>query len=166
MMKPLTGRHVLIMLLSAFAVTAAVNGYFVYSALSTFNGREAGSAYEDGLHYNDRLKAAQEQTALGWAHKVELTDTHTVRVAFTDKAGAPVAGLKLKGEIGRPAVDRYTREITFTEAQPGVYTAATNELEAGGWIVAVTAAKSQDGADKPVYRLKERLGARPQKPVH
>jgi nitrogen fixation protein FixH len=154
-MKELTGRHVLIMLLAFFGVTMAVNGVFMYKAISTFNGQEVNS-YSAGLHYNQRIAEAEAQTNLQWTHKVELGDAGTVQVALTDKNGAPVTGLNIVGDITRPAVDRFTHKLALLETKPGVYTASPGELDIGSWIV--TLAASRAGQDEqPIYRLKERL---------
>ena len=159
-MKELTGRHVLYILIGFFGVIFAVNGYMAYAAISTFNGREANS-YSQGLHYNERIAAAKAQTELRWSHKVELSEAGIVQVAFSDKDGAPVAGLSLKGEIGRPAADRFTHQLAFAENKPGVYTASPGVQEAGRWVVALAAARSRAQGEQPVYRVKERLWLEP-----
>lgn len=155
--KKLTGRHVLIMLLSAFAVVLTVNVVFAYYAITTNNPRDARNSYEEGIHYNKQIAADRQQEALGWSHKVEIADSRTLRLSFADRAGTPVTGLSVSGRIGRPATDRFNRDLAFAETQPGVYTAATDELEAGGWLASLTATKSTAGGENPVYSVKELL---------
>ena len=48
----LDGRHVLMMLFAFFGVIFAVNGYFLFSALSTHTGVVAVEPYRKGLAYN------------------------------------------------------------------------------------------------------------------
>jgi nitrogen fixation protein FixH len=55
------GRTVLFWFLGFFGVCIAVNGIFVYKAVSTFKGVVAEDAYQIGLHYNDILKEARER---------------------------------------------------------------------------------------------------------
>jgi nitrogen fixation protein FixH len=159
-MKELTGRHVLFILLGAFGVVFAVNGCMAYVALSTFNGSKA-RAYSQGLRYNERIAAATAQAALHWSHKVELSEAGIVKVSFNNEAGSPVAGLNLKGEIGRPASNRFTSQLTFTENKPGVYTASPGVQEAGSWVVALAARRTHASDAQPVYRIKERLWLKP-----
>lgn len=153
----LKGHHVLIILLSAFAVVLGVNMIFAYWAVVTNNPREAVGAYEKGLQYNTQLDADGKQAALGWTHTAEIPDARTVRISLVDKAGAPVTGLTISGHIGRPASDHFDRPATFTETQPGVYTMSTDELEAGGWLASLTATKPGAGDEKVVYSVKDLL---------
>ncbi len=155
-MKELTGRHVLYMLFGFFGVMLIANIILVYSAVTTFNGSEA-NAYSQGLHYNERIEFQKRQDALQWTYKVEFGENDVVRVKFTDKANAPVAGLVLTGDIGRPASSRFTQQLAFKESEPGVYLASHGALEHGRWIVSLDVAKGQDQSGKPVYRLKERI---------
>ncbi len=159
-MKELTGRRVLFILLGFFGVTFAVNGYMAYEAISTFNGRESG-AYSQGLRYNEHIAAAKAQAALHWSHKVELSEAGIVQVTFNGEAGSPIAGLSLKGEIGRPASNRFTHQLTFTENKPGVYTASPGVQNGGSWIVALAAMRTRAPDAQPVYRIKERLWLKP-----
>jgi nitrogen fixation protein FixH len=154
-MKELTGRHVLITLLVFFAVVFAVNGIFIYVALTTDNPRDSEGAYERGRLYNQLIQAEREQNALGWTYKVALPDNHTVSISFTDKNGGPVKGLKVRGEVGRKATDHFTQDITLAETQPGVYSTAIKELDPGAWIVVLTAFANEGEKERAVYRVKE-----------
>ena len=154
-MKELTGRHVLIILLSFFGVILVANVIFVYVATSTFNKREAVGAYERGLHYNKLIEEEKAQNALGWAYKVALPDTKTVTISFTDKNAAPVKGLTIRGEIRRRATEKFSQDLTFVETQPGLYSTAVNELASGEWVVILTAVVNEDGKERTVYRVKE-----------
>jgi nitrogen fixation protein FixH len=155
-MKELTGRHVLYMLFGFFGVIFIANIILVYKAVSTFNGAEA-NAYSQGIHYNERIAFQKRQNELHWSHKVEFGDNDVVRVVFTDKANAPVPGLLLTGDIGRPASSRFTQQLAFKESEPGIYVASPKALEHGNWIVSLNASKGQETSRKPVYRLKERI---------
>jgi nitrogen fixation protein FixH len=160
MTRELTGRHVLYILLGFFGIAFAANGIMIYLAVSTSSGREA-NAYSQGLHYNERIAAARAQAALHWSHTVELDEAGGVRIVLTDKAGAPVSGLNLQGEIGRPAADQFTHRLVFTETRPGLYAASPGALEAGSWIVTVAALRGHAPGEQPVYRIKERQWLKP-----
>ena len=56
MTSELTGRHVIIILLSVFGVVFAVNGLFAYYAVSGFPGVETKDAYRGGWRSTSRSK--------------------------------------------------------------------------------------------------------------
>jgi nitrogen fixation protein FixH len=155
-MRELTGRHVLYTLFVFFGVIFAANIILVYKAVSTFNGAEA-NAYSQGIHYNERIAFQKRQDELHWTHKVEFGENDIVKVIFTDKANAPVSGLTLTGDIGRPASSRFNQQLAFKESAPGIYIASPKALEHGNWVVSVDASKGQEQSEQAVYRLKERI---------
>jgi len=55
----LRGRHVLAGFLGFFAIVFVVNGAMMYAAVSTYSGLVANEPYRKGLHYNERLAAAE-----------------------------------------------------------------------------------------------------------
>jgi nitrogen fixation protein FixH len=157
---PMTGKHVLTILASFFGVVFAVNGFFIYSALSTRPGEESGASYEAGLRYNAILAAERAQRALGWRHELSQ-DGAALSISLKDGSGAPVKGLILTAEIERPAA-RDSRPLHFKEAEDGVY-AAPLQAERGSWVLSLSAQTSAS-ASKSLYRLKQRIwvaGARP-----
>ncbi len=61
------GRHVLFALAGFFAVFVAVDGYMIYSALSTFGGVDNVNAYRaTASAYNDRIAQEARQSEVGW----------------------------------------------------------------------------------------------------
>ena len=150
------GRHVFYILAGFFAIMLAVNGLFIYFAVTTFNGIES-DAYQKGLHYNDRIDAGGRQAALGWSHKIAFGPDGAVLVSVNDRQDAPVSGLTLTGDIGRPVADRFTRTLAFRETGAGAYRAAAASLEPGTWIVSVGVTRGSEAA----YQIKERLWLKP-----
>lgn len=59
--KNSTGRTVLYAFLGFFAVFAAVDAFFVYTAVTTNTGVVTENSYERGLHYNDLLDEARKR---------------------------------------------------------------------------------------------------------
>lgn len=138
--RRIEGRHVLAILVAFFGVMFAVNGAFVYFALSTFGGVETEDAYRKGLDYNATLEEAGAQASLGWQPVLALdapSGTLTLKVA--DKAGKPVTGLKVTGVLMRPATNTSDRSIDrFAEQGSGVYVGRIDKLEPGTWIADLT----------------------------
>jgi nitrogen fixation protein FixH len=150
-----TGKRVLAVLAASFGIVFAINGFFVYKALSTAPGEESGASYEAGLRYNSILAAERTQNALGWQHKTSL-DNGVLRLSVLDALGSPVAQLALAAEIGRPAGSDHAR-LVFEETGDGIYRAPLSTT-AGTWIVSITAKRSSQGnASESVYRAKERI---------
>jgi nitrogen fixation protein FixH len=145
---PLTGRHVLAALLGFFGVVLAVNGVFVYLALSSWTGLDTEDAYSRGLAYNDVLAAAEAQRALGWQVDVDIANSapRTARIAFDarDGAGRAIDGLTVEAQIRRPASDAFDRSVPLAAAEPGSYLGEVTLPRAGNWDVRLVA---RDGGE-------------------
>ena len=161
---PITGRHVLLALIAFFGVMLAVNLFFVYCALSTFDGMAASDPYRSGLAYNRTIEEAAEQDALGWQTALALatgaSGSTSLDLSITSSTGAPVDGLIVAGTFGRPASAREDRSIMFAEAGPGRYLAKLGAVPPGTWVASLEAKRStSDGTS--LYRLKQRLWVKP-----
>jgi nitrogen fixation protein FixH len=138
MMAELTGKHVLAITVSAFAVIIGVNIVLAYKAVSTFPGLEVENSYVAGQGFNER-KAAQE--ALGWV-MVPGYENGRMTLAFTGKDGKPVAVDDLQVLVGRTT--EATDDAWPAFARQGDLYAAEVPLGKGKWMVKVTA-RSADG---------------------
>lgn len=138
MKTELTGKHVLAITVSAFAVIIAVNLTLAFKAVSTFPGLEVQNSYVASQGFNTR-KAAQE--ALGW-HLAPSYAAGRVDLAFTDRDGVPVEVTELDVLIGRTTSTMDDARPVFV-AMGDVYSAEL-PLARGKWMVKVTA-KSLDG---------------------
>ena len=157
---PLTGWHVLAILMVFFGIVFTVNGMMAYSALSTYSGDVAMEPYRKGLAYNRRIAADEKQQARQWHEMLDLTADGHVQVAVIDHNGAPVTGMNMSAELGRGASDRFDHTLKLREIEPGKYAADGGKLETGSWIVSI-AGKSTDGDDQTIYRLRRRLWLKP-----
>ncbi len=160
MQTRLTGKHILAILLSAFAVVASVNATFIYFALSTGPGEERGASYEAGLRYNAILSEERTQEALQWGHQAQIAKGR-LRISIADKGGAPAAGLALAGHFGRPATSSDDRILAFKEVDAGVYEADLGKIGAGSFVLEFSAEKARRGGEAALYRVKERLWLSP-----
>jgi len=154
--RPLTGRKVLLLLVSFFSVMMAVNAAFVYFALESFSGLETEHAYLKGLDYNATLDAAAAQRALGW--QVELSqdgpaaETH-LALRYLDGAGAPLTGLAVTLELRRPTTQIFDRTLDMTAEGPGLYGADVRFPEKGAWILRSSARQADGTAYYQEHRL-------------
>jgi nitrogen fixation protein FixH len=137
-MGEITGRHVLAITTTAFAVIIGVNALLAYKAVSTFPGLEVKNSYVASQDFNAR-KAAQE--ALGWSMSPAYQDGR-MTLAFTARDGQPVAVNDLQVLVGRTTE---ASDDTFpTFARDGDIYAADVALHQGKWMIKVTAT-SADG---------------------
>ena len=140
----LTGRHVLLILFGFFGAIFAMNGVFIYFAVSSFPGEEEQHAYMQGVRYDETLAALKAQRARGW--RVVLVDAPDgrLRLRVTDRAGADVNSLALDAEFRRPthagedftarfhAVGGGDYEADVAAARPGVWEMRARAITANG----------------------------------
>lgn len=158
----ISGRHVLVAVIAFFAVIFAVNGVFVYYALSTHTGLDNASPYRRGIDYNERLAAERRQQARGWTARLTLAPTSDhVELTLADNAGLPVPGLRVTATIGRPSTTRFDRALSLEAVDHGRYTATLAPLEPGGWVVDLEASERTGSGEAVVYRMKQRLWLKP-----
>lgn len=156
MRTPLTGRHVLYVLLGMFAVVVLANGVFIYFALSSHPGVIDEDPYRKGLAYNDTLDEAASQKALGWRAALRFESAGgragVLELRLEDGGGQAVTGFDVHARLRRPANREYDRTLTLSEGAPGRYRARTALPLSGNWDVSLRAER-----DGRVFRLEKRL---------
>jgi nitrogen fixation protein FixH len=153
------GRHVLAGLLAFFACVFAVNGYFIFRAVSTHTGVVSQEPYRKGLAYNDRITADERQMALGWRETLTLTSAGRMVLKLADVQDKPIPALRIDAHAGRPSTVRHDRAVTLSETVDGQYTADIGNLDGGNWVVTVEAWRIGEG--EPAFRLRRRLWLKP-----
>jgi nitrogen fixation protein FixH len=159
--KTLTGRAVLIAALAFFAVVFAVNGVFLFFALSTNTGVVANEPYRKGLKYNERIAADERQSALGWTSDISIDAAGTLAAILTDRDGKPVSGLAATAKVGRAATDREDIDATLSEQSPGRYETKLSKRQAGSYIANLEVSDPSASNVGVVYRARRRLWIRP-----
>jgi nitrogen fixation protein FixH len=138
MMREITGRHVLVVTVSAFALIIGVNVLMAYKAISTFPGLEVANSYVASQSFDEDRRA---QVALGWSVAQGYVDGQ-ISLKFTDSAGKPVVVQDLAVLVGRTTEAAEDSRPAFIY-QDGAYVAAA-ALHPGKWMLHVSA-KSGDG---------------------
>lgn len=118
---PRRGRWIPWIFVGGMLTVVAVNAVMVTAALTTFTGVTVGRAYERGRAYNEVLREAARQDALGWRAELSLSD-QMLRVTVLDREGRPVAG-RLDGALVRP-VEGAAQPLDFAALAPGSWIAA------------------------------------------
>lgn len=126
MTRELTGRHVLIIALTAFATIITANMVMLFAATGSFPGLVVKNAYVASQGWNARTDAQRD---LGWQTSVTYVDAE-LRVEIGDHNGA-VNGLTLVAILGRPASDTLDRKLELIPGPDGY--SATINLAPGAW---------------------------------
>lgn len=147
--RPLTGRTVLVYLLTFFGIVAAVNAVMIRAATSTFGGVETRSSYQTGLTFAHEKAAAARQDGLHWKVSANLVRsgraTTGLMVAVHDENGLAVPDLEVRARLIHPADARRDHDVAMHSAGEGFFTGPA-QAEAGQWDLQVD-----------LYRGNERL---------
>jgi nitrogen fixation protein FixH len=152
------GWHVLASVLGFFAVVFAVNGYFLFAALSTYSGVVSVEPYVKGLHYNQRIAAQERQDELKWIAKLGTPAAGApLTLQISDRDGAGIDGLSIAAQLGRPATQSFDRDLTFVPRGNGLYEAMIGRIEQGGWLLAIQASRRRVTGELDTFRMRRRL---------
>jgi nitrogen fixation protein FixH len=129
----LTGRMVLIITVSAFAVIIGVNITMAVLAVGTFPGLEVKNSYVASQSFDVDREAQQ---ALGWVVDAGVEDG-VLSIAFTGRRGYPVEVQTLDATVGRATHVRedITPEFAYNN---GSFTAPV-DLAPGNWNIRMVA---------------------------
>lgn len=130
---PLTGRKVLIITVSAFAVIIGVNVLMAVKAITTFPGLEVQNSYVASQTF-EAERAAQQK--LGWSLAQDYADG-VLTLSFRDRDGLPVQVEGLTATLGRTTEAGADRQPDFTWTGTGY--AAEERLAPGKWMLLLEA---------------------------
>ena len=142
-----------------FGIIFAVNGVFIYRALSTYSGEMVKEPYAQGLAYNERIAAETRQKQLGWADVATVARDGLVSVEIKDANGTPVGDVALAGIIGRPSTDKQDHKLEFKPDGAGHFIAHTTALDAGNWVVTLQAKRGD--TSETLYQSRRRVWLKP-----
>ena len=139
-----------------FGVVVMVNGIMLFFALDSWTGIETEEAYRKGLAYNEQIAAAEAQQQLGWSAELAVEQPAPGRAAIAlelrDRAGGPVEGAEVTGQLLRPTLEGYDLTAPLTHSGPGTYSAELTLPLAGIWDLEIEVRHARG-----TYRLTERL---------
>jgi nitrogen fixation protein FixH len=141
--RPITGRFVLIAVVSFFAVVISVNTVMIRFAIATLPGTEVDSAYSASLAYQREIQAAHQQDQRDWkvdAHIERQADgTARLEVDANAQDGVPLAGLSVSGRLERPIDRRSDQAFQMVEEGGGSYRGTARGIAAGQWQLVIEA---------------------------
>jgi nitrogen fixation protein FixH len=141
--RPITGRFVLIAVVSFFAIVIGVNLVMMRLAIATLPGTDVDSAYGASLAYQKEIQAAHQQDKRDWrvgAH-VERQPDGIARLNVDAKAGdgLPLAGLSVVSRLERPTDRRADQTFEIRETGGGSYRGTAHGVAAGQWDLVIEA---------------------------
>jgi nitrogen fixation protein FixH len=155
--KPLTGRLVLIMLLSFFGIVFGVNFTMMKLAIATLPGTEVDSAYTASLGYGKQIAAAHDQAARKWKVEAHIerdgSGGATLQVDARDDSGRPMTGLKFQGTLERPTDKRADLAVSLAEVGIGIYRGSAPAVAPGQWDLVLEG----DSAGQRMFMSKNRV---------
>jgi len=138
--RRITGKTVLIIAVSAFAVILTANMALLFSATGSFPGLVVKNSYVASQGFDARTQA---QAGLGWDAAVDHAGG-ALAIRVTGADGGAIDGLAVTATVGRPATDIADRSLTLA-SQGEIYTAPL-ALEPGRWQVRLEARDTQGRA--------------------
>ncbi|MDJ0921602.1 MAG: FixH family protein [Henriciella sp.] len=130
--KTLKGWHVLLIMLGFFGVIFAVNGVFLYQAITSFPGEDIKKSYVQGLNYNQTLDERAQQMASGWSAQAGL-DGSVLVFRLADKDGEALSNYVVVSELRRLATQAGDTALALQAHPNGEYHADTTGLSSGQW---------------------------------
>ena len=145
MTRTFTGWHMAAITISFFTVIIAVNLTLAVFASTSWTGLVVANSYVASQSFNRDAEIARQQQALGWKMNLAV-DRSLAKITILDRAGVPMAGLKLRVVLQRPTDEAGDQILNLREAGAGVYMADAT-IGSGVWVADITA---EGPARKPV----------------
>jgi nitrogen fixation protein FixH len=134
--REVTGRTVLIWLLSFFGLVFAANGVMIKVAASTFGGVEVASSYKAGLKFGRDVAESRAQDALHWQVSGHIgrdrNDSAVLELSARDHHGAALSDLGARARLIHPADSRRDLKIDLHKVAAGTFRGIA-EAPAGQW---------------------------------
>ncbi len=148
----LTGRHVLTILVSIFAIVFVVNGYMVWTAVGSHPGVVTESSYRDSQRFNSEIAAGRAQAERGWkvaSHAERIADGRVhLALEALDAKGAALPGVTFKARLEHPANRAFDHHVAFAPIDAaGRYEAFVADVPAGKWTLVIEG----DGAEGRLF---------------
>lgn len=140
--RPMKGWHALIWFLGFFGFMFAVNGIFLWTAITTFPGEDVDKSYLAGVDYNQELSRRAAQKAAGWQAEIGSVrsggaEIFTIRLMTRD--GLALPAFETHALLRHPANRNLDQTLVLTTAGGGEYLAQVDGLAPGTWTVEIIA---------------------------
>lgn len=134
----------LAVMLLFFGVVIGVNVYLSVMAVRTWTGVVVDNSYASGQDFNEKVKRAEEQLALGWTSDLRYA-AGALYFELHDVKGAMLKVSGVTAKITRPIGDRDDQAVALV-AQPDGSFESPVALAGGIWNIVTVAADTPHGA--------------------
>lgn len=155
--REFTGRHMLIVIVSFFAVVIGVNVTMATLAEKSWTGLVVENTYVASQQFNEEAKKGRAQAALGWTGKLIIASGE-VSYRLVDAQGKPVPLRGVRILFRHPAYEAEDETVTLaaapdaaTENAPSF--AARHTPKDGVWIVEIDADAGLTAPFRDVRRI-------------
>jgi len=135
--RKLTGGHVLMIMLAFFGLVFAVNGVFLYRAITSFPGEDTKKSYLQGLNYNQTLAERNAQAELGWTAAAGVVGGELI-FTLNDAEGAALSSRRVVAQLRRAASKAGDSDIVLSYQGEGEYAGELSGFESGRWDVRIS----------------------------
>lgn len=139
-----TGWHMLASMLAFFGVVIGVNVYLSVEAYRSWTGVVVDNSYSSGLDFNEKVKRAEEQQALGWTSDLRYAPG-ALHFELHDVKGAMLKVSGVTARITRPIGDKDDQTVALATQPDGSFESAV-VLASGTWNIVIVAADTPHGA--------------------
>ena len=122
---------------ASLAVVILINAGMIWAALATFPGQAGEDGFDLSNSYNQVLRAAARQKALGWHVALGVDPAGRLGVTLAGPDGKPLPGATAQAVAQRPVGPRETRHLALLPRPDGGFR-AVQPLARGQWQVALT----------------------------
>lgn len=139
---PLKAWHALIWFVGFFGFMFAVNGIFLWTAITTFPGEDVEKSYLTGLDYNQEIARRERQVEEGWHAEIGLEGLAShpeIRIRMSDRDGSVLPASAATLVMRHPADRALDRAVTIIPTGRGEFSAPVTDLAPGIWTVQFTA---------------------------
>ena len=155
--KPFTGYHMLVWIITFFAVIIGVNITMAYYANSTWSGLVVKNSYVASQEFNGKLAEIKVQDALGWKGKLSAA-SGTVAYMISKSDGVVVPATSISITFRRPVTDTADFTLTLVKGDDGAWS-APHALSDGAWIAEIDVASDAFKQWRATLRLTVKDGA-------
>lgn len=143
-----------------FLVVASVNIFYIYLSKKTWRGVSEENGYQKGLQFNDVIKSAEKQKALGWkmiinfspAYNASGSKAYNLQILLNGKA-SPIKDAQIYVNFKRPVQEGMDFVVNpIFSAKDSAYLAQVIFPVSGQWDAEFTAMKGSDE-----FREKKRI---------
>ncbi len=157
--RPMTGWHALVWFAGFFAAMFAVNGVFLWTAVTTFPGEDVKKSYLTGLNYNDEINRAAKQAASGWRSEIGVTEANgfpllQIRIEQPPPEAAESGTVTVR--MRHPADSRRDVETIASPMGAGEFIVPLDGMSPGRWIVEL-AADIDPAREGPEFRARREV---------